>query len=739
MEMDISHNTRCNKIKNLSADIRTRTTNLRRYYPNPNDVVFLFTDTSAFREVDGRTVDVGKQFCRERKELLDKRELLIKELLYEGGRKGGYAGEYTNKIVLAYEVAAQQSLDLELLQRKRTWQDREKDNAEFGAPNLVMNVHLLTGRFEELYQKCQTYFETSYIDENIAEPFDTEGLSLFNGQTQCVALIHIFLIKYILHMSMENLHLINTSFLDNKDCISLIGEFVGLKKEWIITDDINWYRDQAYEVAHLIHCMNYYHPSKYDDYHKYDHTLINECFEKISMMAQDYFPGRASVIEAANRMGKKLISKIRSDRIHDKQMATTRWAEVIKNYEADHELIYKSEIDQLNLTSVSERINILAGWNAIGTNVNPNLCIAEFVVEAMKACSEYSFTDIFSGDIDTGDIDIDEESDAYHFGDLDAAVKACIAIEQKLAQCYFHMNKGGDSVMDILDQLPGGSESYVDPPPDDSEYALRELVDGVNDIRVVAKWPLDVVRLVAALFNKGLATEDNLGILFGRSGYVSCVVWALQKEKQEKIQPRITSFVTRTRLWKEGCVDNDKLSGLKIKYLNRQERSQKFVELMQQLQLFTSVGSLLQSVVPSVEQFVSKFGWKCLGDVATKQFLVEWISLTTDNDMDMEDNANPKRRRCDLDSFLTAEDACRHYFDTKSLEEAVWDHVGVPRIIILNGNMEIMQKAGWKYYKGGIRGDKSVKLGSRIAHVLPISSRVPFIICWEEEQVGKSP
>ena len=63
----------------------------------------------------------------------------------------------------------------------------------------------------------------------------------------------------------------------------------------------------------------------------------------------------------------------------------------------------------------------------------------------------------------------------------------------------------------------------------------------------------------------------------------------------------------------------------------------------------------------------------------------------------------------------------------------------MPRIIILNGNMEKMQKAGWKNYKGGIRGDEAVKLGCRIAHVLPISSRVPFIICWEEEQLGKSP
>jgi hypothetical protein len=84
-----------------------------------------------------------------------------------------------------------------------------------------------------------------------------------------------------------------------------------------------------------------------------------------------------------------------------------------------------------------------------------------------------------------------------------------------------------------------------------------------------------------------------------------------------------------------------------------------------------------------------------------------------------------KKRRCDLDSFLTVEDACRHYFDTRSLEEAVWDHVGVPRIIILNGNKERMQTAGWKYSKDkSILGDESVKLGNRVAHVYSPSCSV---------------
>ena len=133
MEKDyVSHHTRCGKIKQLAKDIRSKTKSFRRAYLRGNDFVDLFQRTNAYRMVDGRrVVDCSKQFCTERKELLDKRELLIQELLHEGSRKGGGAAEYTNLNVYAYGIAAQQSLDLELLQRKRTWErDWEKDDAE---------------------------------------------------------------------------------------------------------------------------------------------------------------------------------------------------------------------------------------------------------------------------------------------------------------------------------------------------------------------------------------------------------------------------------------------------------------------------------------------------------------------------------------------------------------------------------------------------------------------------------
>ena len=61
------------------------------------------------------------QFCNDRRELLDKRELLIKELMLEGRRKGRYAGEYTNQNVYAYVIAREQAQDFQLLSK---WRDK---------------------------------------------------------------------------------------------------------------------------------------------------------------------------------------------------------------------------------------------------------------------------------------------------------------------------------------------------------------------------------------------------------------------------------------------------------------------------------------------------------------------------------------------------------------------------------------------------------------------------------------
>ena len=750
------HSSRCRKIVQLSADIETRTADLRRFHPDDEIALFDSTgvDSSLWVDEEELRPILAQCFQNERTALLGKRNDLVKELMHEGSTSSGRcAAEYTSGNLLAYDMACRQSIDLLLLQKTPS------------AAELVLQVHLLTGRFEKLYDICCHYM-TRGTDVTTREGLDMIGQermrkmnitkcytdsrweehTLFGDDkgTNLLSLVHIFLVKYMIYMSMENLHHINTNFLDNKDCINLIGEFVGLKKEWIITDDINWYRNQAYKVARMIHCCNMYGYEGHE-------SRVNECFDKIKEGAQEYFynNGRTSVNEAIET-GKNMVYSFRlQQRINS--MPNLWLCSLVKklkaSYEADLAIVYKFEVKSLLMAAV-QRINILAGWNAVGSgNYRPkygnhsHLCITEFVTDALKTCrgsglydifhSPYlSETDIFYDDTERLDYeDLEELFEEYDMGNFDEALLICISLEQKIAYCNFHQNKGNDDVVNILAQLPGENSVYTSEPlPDSEDFAVRvSFESGVNMESIT----MANEKLVSALFKQGLATKDNLDILFGRSGYSSYQIWKLQKQKEERRQPSIWSFITNSRLWKEGCTDIDRRSGLKIKYLNRQDRSQKFRSLMQELTKLVPIGSILESVVPSVEQFVSKFGWNCLNDTATKQLLMEWISsyeVRTDKCLNMEDNSNPKRRRCDIDSFLTAEDACRHYFNTRSLEEAVWDAAGVPRIIILNGNRERMQKAGWKSIKGGIQGDEGLRLGSRIAHVYS-----PSCLVYEEQ------
>ena len=648
-----SHKHICTKVETLSADIETKTSDLRRYHPH--DVIKLFDstvpDASLTRHMnEDYRQSIIRQFQNERSELLDKRNELVKELMHEGSRKGT-AADYTSGVenVRAYDMACEQSIKLLLLQKSHS------------AAELVLQVLLLTGRFEGLNTICCHYMRRE-IDvtsrkgldmigqeqikpKNITESFaESRAYTLKTRETRLVwedyelfggnnlaAMVHMFLLKYILHMSMENLHHINTNFLnDNKDCMILIGEYVGMKKEWIIAGDNNTYKDQAFEIAHMIHCWNKYGYEGYE-------SKVNECFDKIREGAQEYFyNGRTSVINEAIMTGKGMVHSFRLRQRVYSMSVLTLWScsELKKRFEADLAIVYKFEVKSLLMAAV-QRINILAGWNAVGSgNYRPmhgshsHLCITEFVTDALKTCrgsrlydifhNPYlSDTDIFYDDTLRPDYeDLEELFEEYDMGNFDDALLICIAIEQTLAYCNFHQNRGNDDVINILAQLPDDINSYTsDVPPVDSYYIVRDI----DAITMTNK------KIVTALFKQGLATKDNLNILFGRSGYISYQIWKLQKQKEERRQPSIWSFITNSRLWKEGCTDIDRRSGLKIKYLNRQDRSQKFIGLMQELTKMVPIGSVLQSVVPSVEQFVSKFGWNCLNDTATKQLLMEWM------------------------------------------------------------------------------------------------------------------
>lgn len=716
------HFRRCMTIVLLSAEIEEKTTALQRYYPD--DEIALFDHSSLWVDDEELRPIIARRFQSERTELLNKRNTLIKELMDDGSKRSSSrcAGEYTNQNVFACQVAAQQSLDL-LLLRKGI------DDAVS-----VLQIHLLTGSFEKLYDLCCHYMLRGIYVTTRGKGLDMIGLKQIKhrnitksyapqvyedyklfGEIQFVALIHIFLVKYIFHMSMEGLHQINTNFLNNKDCMVLIGEYVGMKKEWIIAGDNNTYKDQAYKVARMIHCSNMY---GYDA----NESKVDKCFTKIRTEAQKYFyfMHRTSVIKEAIATGNRIVNSFRLQQKLYKSMpaALWTWSDIINSFEADLAIVYNFKVRSLLMDAVG-RINILAGWNIFGS-ISSHQCVTEFVTDALKTCRGYNFKQIFyetysdsNRDIWRQDYDQTEELfDGYDVGGLDDALFICIAIEQKVAYCNFHRNKGNDDVMNILSQLREDSKSYISEPlPDSSDFAISDLI--YHDCEDIDGLDMANENLITALFDSGMATKENLDILFGRSGYVSYFIWRLQKQKDDRMQRYITSYITRSRIWKEGYTDNDKVSGLKLKYLNKEDRAERFDELKKHLYL----GNSLLSLEPSVGQFIARFGISCLND---NHYLKEFFFLNnaSGNAEDRGTGSNLKRRRCDLDSFLNIEDACRHYFDTRSLEEAIWDHVGVPRIIELSRHDKCLGGLmGWKYCDHKVvLGDEAVKVGSRVVH-----------------------
>ena len=97
---------------------------------------------------------------------------------------------------------------------------------------------------------------------------------------------------------------------------------MGLKKEWIITDNSHWYRDQAHEVAHLIHCADSYRNNAMESE---DGPDWDESFDSVIRVAEQYFPGKSSVIDTAVKIGKEWITNFK---LQQNFLEKQRWHEL---------------------------------------------------------------------------------------------------------------------------------------------------------------------------------------------------------------------------------------------------------------------------------------------------------------------------------------------------------------------------------------------------------------------------
>ena len=175
-------------------------------------------------------------------------------------------------------------------------------------------------------------------------------------------------------------------------------------------------------------------------------------------------------------------------------------------------------------------------------------------------------------------------------------------------------NKSYEHAAVILDLLPSRKESYIlRQLPEDPEGTFREFIDSYSDLNgqcwninyVSTEWLSDMTKVIDSLFATDLATEENLTVLFGRSGYVSYHIWDLHQQKKERNQTSIVSIVSRSRFWKVGCIANDTSLGPRIQYLNKADSRHQFEDIKKLIYVGNSTGYL----EPSLEQFVKKVGW----------------------------------------------------------------------------------------------------------------------------------
>ncbi|KAL9190579.1 hypothetical protein ACHAXT_000285 [Thalassiosira profunda] len=742
----IAHKQHCVAIKKLVTEIDTKIDNLF-VGRNPQAVDELFSAYPDYKAYERHCLKKSGDFWQKmldidqvKDDYFDALERLIMELIREGWCRWEEGFGKLNR--LAFRLALDQSMDL-LQRRKRHYLQ------------LHSHIYLLTGQWHELHSLC------CHLARRGSEELNPEELTMMRmitneprtikqhdftksyflhgkgtgeifvryepewDYTCWQSLMFMFLVKWLPHIEKDNLAVIDENFLHNPDCANHIGEYTGMSKE-LIHYPRNYFRDQANEILHLFHIQ-----AKYFEGGSYEY----QCDEMKEFVGKCYPNGVRNRVLSALDAGAKWVDNRRTQQTLSTLMPASSLGQVIQSYEEDHRLLYATSV-RPHLPWILKKINEMAGYDVLGMNVDADLSVSRLFVEADKACYT-SNPNLFSDLYDDPYCDVAKSGwaefnsinplrdragqtktnrDDFFFARYQA-IMMCVMIELKLAQCHFHHRCKSERAKELLEQVP--EDSYMlDPPNEDKQLgdfcgAHVELDDSDSRIRFASEWIPSVTKTVDALFAAGLATSNNLSLLFGRSDFVSYRVWTLKRQKSERSQLSMSAFVTRSRLWIEGYTEYNARHDLKIKYLSKADRRQRFEEMTT---MGSVVGNSIQLMQPSFEQFVARFGWDDL-ELGSEEFSREYCSSCAPNETPREPLS--KRAKPELDGFDSAADACRHFFDTRSLEEAVWDVLGIPRLMALDVSQEDMATAGWTRcgVKAASLGDKAVQLGQRVVHL----------------------
>ena len=450
---------------------------------------------------------------------------------------------------------------------------------------ILMNLYLITGRFQELYDTCCFY--TYNGEQTTCLPYrhhyqyglnwarDAEDISksFFDGNMRqihhasfpAVALNHMYLLKQVMHEIMKVLIWVDSQFLSSHDCVATIGEFLGLDREWI-TFEVDWYKNQALEIMRIfVGCKA---SDAFGKLHGYSDkfTGCSEFYFNSGDFQQMKQLVESSLLDTTKKISHPLIYD-NSPRALIMQSSTTLWElweETLVCYEREHMRL----LDMVSpyLEDAFAKLNDIAGYDAVNmdmisgwwgftnTTVSPEFIFTRFVRDAMEICQQnlFDFND-FIDFVDFG-LDYGHVEDPFDFG---YTILEALIIERKIAQGFYYLNLStglSTRMADLLEKLPEGSRFRRTCPPPMNRSEIMSLTPGkvdrhnyIDRIKSISRCLPDVTDVIETLFNAGLATNENLTILFGDSSIVCNTLLDLHEKKLKVNQTKLTDFWAKKR------------------------------------------------------------------------------------------------------------------------------------------------------------------------------------------------
>ena len=363
-------------------------------------------------------------------------------------------------------------------------------------------------------------------------------------------------------------------------CIALIGEFIGIKKEWQKYEKKNWYKDQAFDVLREF--------ARGDD-------LANQFGNMHGMADTILASGKYNQISTTLKIGRGQLKRFVESPDSRTRKNLLNWALDMDQLQLDVNGIdfHKNCIHPIAV-ELAEKLNEIAGYAVYGANqfCHPHysagsmrnhstfglnhprpMCATKFLTEVVEVCEKNSYC--FGVFLDYMDkLLFDRDLDG-----MSSSLLRCLLLERRLIQAefYFKHSWGADEraaasfhhhvhqqtlsrAHNALNQLPSELSPYYYRRPlpllDDDPFLnypaedfrkKEDVIPLADQIKLVGGWLTDVTRVIDALYHAGLATNDNLTAIFGDSSLVSFRLYELQKIDMTKNQSKITSYFSRKR------------------------------------------------------------------------------------------------------------------------------------------------------------------------------------------------